>query len=218
MCTASVPIYPEIGKDAVHIEADSGGFLGKDALQDLSTIYLSPANGGQRRAASAAVVVAESGIGTAAEKTPPPQKSPAAPIQHFEVVFHGRLRDRVLNLLQSGSGPWTRAQVVERLGLAYPEEAQRGLRELCERGLAVKVGHGRYRATGAASRTSASCRTKGLAWPAAERAAAGLSQDELAARAGVQRAYVSIIEQGRRKPSPDVRARLERALRGGRTN
>jgi transcriptional regulator with XRE-family HTH domain len=55
-------------------------------------------------------------------------------------------------------------------------------------------------------------RNSGTAWPAAERQKLGLTQPELAHRAGIQREYLSIIEQGRREPGADIRARLEAAL------
>jgi DNA-binding XRE family transcriptional regulator len=56
-------------------------------------------------------------------------------------------------------------------------------------------------------------RNSGIAWPAAERKRLGLSQPEFARRAGIRREYLSTIEQGRRPPSADIRARIEAALR-----
>lgn len=48
----------------------------------------------------------------------------------------------------------------------------------------------------------------------AERLAAGLSQSELARAAQVSQPNLSAYENGRRSPSPEVRARLAHALRG----
>ena len=56
-------------------------------------------------------------------------------------------------------------------------------------------------------------RNSGSAWPAAERKRLGLTQPEFARCAGIRREYLSTIEQGRRNPSADIRARLEAALR-----
>jgi ribosome-binding protein aMBF1 (putative translation factor) len=44
------------------------------------------------------------------------------------------------------------------------------------------------------------------------RRAAGLSQEELAARAGISASYVSLIERGRHRPAPEIVARLSTAL------
>ncbi|NIM48754.1 MAG: helix-turn-helix domain-containing protein [Gemmatimonadales bacterium] len=44
------------------------------------------------------------------------------------------------------------------------------------------------------------------------RQAAGLSQEALAARAGVHRTYVGMIERGQRSPSCDIARRLAKAL------
>jgi DNA-binding XRE family transcriptional regulator len=52
----------------------------------------------------------------------------------------------------------------------------------------------------------------GSAWPAKERIALGLKQTEFAALAGIRREYLSAIEQGRRQPGPDIRARIAAAL------
>ncbi|MDB5298103.1 MAG: family transcriptional regulator [Phycisphaerales bacterium] len=44
------------------------------------------------------------------------------------------------------------------------------------------------------------------------RAAAGLTQEELAAKAGVSREYVSLLENGRKSPTVHVLLRLCRAM------
>jgi transcriptional regulator with XRE-family HTH domain len=49
----------------------------------------------------------------------------------------------------------------------------------------------------------------------ARRTAAGLSQEELAERAGLHPTYVSMVERGIRNPSLDVAARLAKALKAG---
>jgi DNA-binding XRE family transcriptional regulator len=55
-------------------------------------------------------------------------------------------------------------------------------------------------------------RNSGSSWPAQERKRLGLSQPEFARRAGIRREYLSTIEQGRRQPSAEIRARIEAAL------
>lgn len=50
-----------------------------------------------------------------------------------------------------------------------------------------------------------------------QREAIGLSQRQLARRAGVSAAYISLIEQGRRRPEAPVRERLRQALADGCT-
>ncbi len=44
------------------------------------------------------------------------------------------------------------------------------------------------------------------------RAAAGLQQQELAKKAGLTPGYISLVEMGRRKPSPAALRKLSRAL------
>ena len=44
------------------------------------------------------------------------------------------------------------------------------------------------------------------------RQAAGLSQEELAARAGLHRTYISLLERGLRNPSVDALGRIGRVL------
>jgi transcriptional regulator with XRE-family HTH domain len=56
-------------------------------------------------------------------------------------------------------------------------------------------------------------RRRGTAWPAAVRQQLGLSQPELARRAGIKREYLSVVEQGRRQPGAEISARIEAALR-----
>jgi len=45
------------------------------------------------------------------------------------------------------------------------------------------------------------------------RGRAGLSQEELAARSGLHRTYISILERGKRSPTLDTIAALAHALR-----
>jgi hypothetical protein len=55
-------------------------------------------------------------------------------------------------------------------------------------------------------------RNSGTAWPAPERINLGLSQPEFARLASIRREYLSTIEQGLRKPGPEIRARIQAAL------
>jgi DNA-binding XRE family transcriptional regulator len=64
-------------------------------------------------------------------------------------------------------------------------------------------------------------RNSSTAWPAPERQRLGLTQAELARRAGIERPYLAVIEQGRRQPSAAIRDALAAALRitgNGRAN
>jgi hypothetical protein len=124
----------------------------------------------------------------------------------------GTLREKVLELLRTEARVWTRKEIVAALGLKYPEDAQRVLGKLRKMGAAERVGHGQYRARPGAELPR--LRSRGQNWPAAERMAAGLSQKQLAALIGADRAYISTMEQGKFRPSAERRAAIERALAG----
>jgi hypothetical protein len=112
------------------------------------------------------------------------------------------------------AGSWGPAEIQRALELKHYPEVHRALRELRELGLVERIGFAEHRVVGGVELPAPRPRKSVRAWPASERIARGWSQAALAERAGLDRAYVSIIEQGRRQPSPKVRASLERALAG----
>ena len=92
---------------------------------------------------------AKRGVKTAAASKPPAKRCRP---RRAQTTWNGRplLRQRVLALLLTEARPWTRAEIVDKLGLKFAPEAQRALGELCARGQAARVSHGLYRATKAA--------------------------------------------------------------------
>jgi hypothetical protein len=124
------------------------------------------------------------------------------------------LRDRVFALLKSHRRPLRPAEIMKSLAIEHKGEAHRALRELLALGVVEKVDRAQYRVVDGARMPISGAREAGEAWPAPERKAAGLSQVQLAALAGVDRAYIAVLEQGRRQPSANRREAIERALRG----
>jgi hypothetical protein len=86
---------------------------------------------------------------TALTKPARPPKTRAA----FMTEYGGKptLIARALDLMRTAPHEtWTRQRLIAELGIAYPGEAGRVLKDLCERGHAARIGRGRYQLTRAA--------------------------------------------------------------------